>query len=147
MLSGDHKYVDPEGVEAALITASCVDYSSAGTQAGLNGTRNWQVVDSPGVLLHFSNLLISLATTFFLSLPSTTVASYGATAQRPTGSHRGLVLRWWRSRLSPRVFLAKCIFTAAVQCAQRTGKGDRKLREGNQRRRAVPKAVSSTSLF
>ena len=37
MLSGDHKHVDSEGVEAALINVSCVDYSSAGAQAGLAG--------------------------------------------------------------------------------------------------------------
>ena len=35
VLSDDHKAVDPEGVEGALITASCVDYSSAGAQEGL----------------------------------------------------------------------------------------------------------------
>ena len=34
VLSGDHAHVDPAGVEAAFITASCVDYSSAGAQAG-----------------------------------------------------------------------------------------------------------------
>ena len=60
VLSGDHALVDPIGVEAAVITASCVDYSSAGAQAGLNGTRGWQVVDSPRVLLHFRDLLVSL---------------------------------------------------------------------------------------
>ena len=50
-------HIDPAGVEAAFITASCVDYSSAGAQAGLNGTRGWQIVDSPRVLLHFRELL------------------------------------------------------------------------------------------
>ena len=60
VLSGDHTLVDPIGVEAAVIAASCVDYSSAGAQAGLNGTRGWQVVDSPRVLLHFRELLVSL---------------------------------------------------------------------------------------
>ena len=60
VLSGDHVHVDPAGVEAAFITASCVDYSSAGSQAGLNGTRGWQIVDSPRVLLHFQELLVVL---------------------------------------------------------------------------------------
>ena len=60
VLSGDHVHVDPAGVEAAFITASCVDYSSAGAQAGLNGTRGWQIVDSPRVLLHFQELLVVL---------------------------------------------------------------------------------------
>ena len=60
VLSDDHKSVDPEGVEGALITASCVDYSSAGAQEGLNGTRGWQVVDAPRTLLHFRDLLVSL---------------------------------------------------------------------------------------
>ena len=60
VLSGDHTLVDPIGVEAAVITASCVDYSSAGAQAGPNGTWGWQVVDSPRVLLHFRDLLVSL---------------------------------------------------------------------------------------
>ena len=32
VLSGDHALVHPSGVEAAVITASCVDYSSAGAQ-------------------------------------------------------------------------------------------------------------------
>ena len=36
VLSGDHVHVDPAGVQAAFITASCVEYSSAGAQAGLN---------------------------------------------------------------------------------------------------------------
>ena len=35
VLSGDHKHADPEGVEGACITASCVDYSSAGACEGL----------------------------------------------------------------------------------------------------------------
>ena len=60
MLSDDHKHVDPDGAECALITASCVDYSSAGAQDGLNGTRGWQVVDAPRTLLHFRDLLVSL---------------------------------------------------------------------------------------
>ena len=60
VLSDDHLHVDPDGVEVALITASCVDYSSAGGQAGLNGTRGWQVVDSPRTLLHFRDLLVTI---------------------------------------------------------------------------------------
>jgi site-specific DNA-cytosine methylase len=60
VLSTDHLHVDPVGVEGAVITASCVDYSSAGAQAGLNGTRGWQVVDAPRTLLHFRDLLVSL---------------------------------------------------------------------------------------
>ena len=57
VLSDDHVHVDPSGVEAAFIAASCVNYSSAGSQAGLNGTRGWQIADSPRVLLHFRELL------------------------------------------------------------------------------------------
>ena len=60
MLSSDHLHVDPVGVEGAMITASCVDYSSTGAQAGLNGTRGWQVADAPRSLLHFRDLLVSL---------------------------------------------------------------------------------------
>lgn len=60
VLSTDHLHVDPVGVEGAVITASCVDYSSAGAQAGLNGTRGWQVVDAPRTLLHFRDLLVTL---------------------------------------------------------------------------------------
>jgi hypothetical protein len=60
VLSDDHLHVDPDGVEVALITASCADYSSAGGQAGLNGTRGWQVVDSPRTLLHFRDLLATI---------------------------------------------------------------------------------------
>ena len=60
VLSEDHLHVDPDGVEGALITASCVDYSSAGAQAGLNGTRGWQVVDSPRTLHHFRDLLVTI---------------------------------------------------------------------------------------
>ena len=65
VLSGDHKHVDPDGVEGACITASCVDYSSAGSCAGLEGTRGWQVVDAPRVLLHFNHLLVSLVENVF----------------------------------------------------------------------------------
>ena len=65
VLSGDHKHADPEGVEGACITASCVDYSSAGACAGLEGTRGWQVVDAPRVLLHFDHLLVSLVVNVF----------------------------------------------------------------------------------
>ena len=59
-LSGDHTRVDPAGVEGAVITASCVDYSTAGSCSGLGGSRGWQIVDSSRVLLHFRDLLVSL---------------------------------------------------------------------------------------
>ena len=60
VLSDDHLHVGPNGVEGALITASCVDYSSAGAQAGLNGTRGWQVINSLRTLLHFRDLLVTI---------------------------------------------------------------------------------------
>ena len=60
VLSDDHLHVDLNGVEGALISASFVDYSSAGAQAGLNGTRGRQVIDSPRTLLHFLDLLVTI---------------------------------------------------------------------------------------
>jgi site-specific DNA-cytosine methylase/integrase len=65
VLSGDHTRVDPAGVEGAVITASCVDYSTAGSCSGLDGSRGWQIVDSPRVLLHFRDLLVSLVENVF----------------------------------------------------------------------------------
>ena len=56
----DHLLVAPTGVESCLTTASCVDYSTAGEQLGLDGRRAWQVVDSPRKLLHFEHLLGTL---------------------------------------------------------------------------------------
>ena len=65
VLSGDHTHVDPEGVAGACISASCVDYSSASVCAGLEGTREWQVVGAPRVSLHFNHLLVSLVENVF----------------------------------------------------------------------------------
>ena len=65
VLSCDHTRVDPAGVEGAVITASCVDYSTAGSCAGLDGSRGWQIVDSPRALLHFRDLLLSLVENVF----------------------------------------------------------------------------------
>ena len=39
VLPGDHTRVDPAGVEGAVITASCADYSTAGSCSGLDGSR------------------------------------------------------------------------------------------------------------
>ena len=56
----DHKHVANKNVTSAFITASCVDYSLAGEQLGLNGRRAWQIVDMPRKLLHFTHLLATL---------------------------------------------------------------------------------------
>ena len=65
VLLGDHKRVDPQGVEGAVITASCVDYSTMGGGAGLEGLSGWQIVDAPRVLLHFRELLVTLVENVF----------------------------------------------------------------------------------
>ena len=51
---------DSAAAVAEALTTACVDYSTAGGQAGLNGARGWQVVDSQRVLHFFTHLLISL---------------------------------------------------------------------------------------
>ena len=43
VLSDDHKHADPDGAEYALITASCVDYSSAGAQAHKTDRNAWEI--------------------------------------------------------------------------------------------------------
>ncbi|MAV11925.1 MAG: hypothetical protein CL861_00440 [Cyanobium sp. MED843] len=60
VLSEEHKCVDERDVEGALASPACVDYSTAGSQRGLNGRRGWQAVDCPRTFLHFQFLLTTL---------------------------------------------------------------------------------------